>query len=146
MPTPEKATPPAAPDSNTLLADVLSRLADTQQQIADLQREQISKREPTFDEYLARNPKRVLPFPLYLGGIRIDADQVTDADLELLSNLQDGRFFDRRIHVFRDSTPDRSWHIDWARKSMSDRMMIMQYGSDFTAILRRLTTEAPDRT
>lgn len=135
MPATEKPTA----DSTSLIADALS-------QLTELTRQQMSRREPTYDEWLAKQPKRVLPFPLYMSGIRIEADQLTDADLELLPKLQAGRFFDRKIHVYRDATPERCFHIDWPRKSMSDRMTITQYGADFTAILRRLTTEEPDRT
>jgi hypothetical protein len=121
-------------------------MADALAQLTELTRQQMSRREPTYDEWLAKQPKRVLPFPLYMNGIRIEVDQLTDADLELLPKLQAGRFFDRRIHVYRDSTPDRAFHVDWPRKSMSDRMAITEYGRTFTEIIQRLTTEEPDRT
>jgi hypothetical protein len=100
----------------------------------------------TFDEWLAKHPQPTMPFPVLLNGYRLEADMLDAEGLGLLHKLQEGRFFGRRIHVYQDRGANRTWNITWPSKSLSDRMTIMQYGSDLTAILRRITTETPDIT
>jgi hypothetical protein len=134
---------PTVDKTDNMIAEALNRLAETQAQLAALQARD-RKRDLSYDDYLERQPKRVMPFQLYQNGIQVFVEQLTDAQLALLPKLQAGRFFDRKIHVYRDATPDRGWHIDWPRKSMSDRMAIAQYGRDLTEILQRLITEKPD--
>lgn len=125
----------AAPSTDERLAAILERMVDN----APVKR-------LTFDEWYERQPVREMPFPVYQNGYQLDADMLTDAQLALLPKLKVGRFFERRIHVYRDATPDRGWHITYPCKQLSDRMVISQYGRDFTEILQRLTTETPDLT
>jgi hypothetical protein len=104
-----------------------------------------------FDEWLALHPQPKMPYTLVLNSRRVTPKQLTKEQLALLGTaakpgLQEGRFFNRRIHVWRDNTPDRVWHIKWPGKTMSDRMEMSNYGRDFTEILQRLTTETPDLT
>jgi hypothetical protein len=103
-------------------------------------------RQLTYPEMLERDPEPVMPFPVFQNGFRLDATALDPEALALLHKLQVGRFFDRRIHVYRDQTPDHSWHIDYSNRSISDRMEIKNYGLTLTAILKRLTTETPDLT
>ena len=134
--------PTPTPDSTAVLASVLQQLADIQTKIqADNKR----REGLTFDEYLELHPTRVMPCQLFMNGIQIMVEQLTEKELALLPKLQAGRFFDRKIHVYRDATPDRGWHIDWRRRDVSDRVAIMNYGRDLGEILERLTTETPDR-
>jgi hypothetical protein len=130
------------PTNDDRLTAVLEQLASLQQQQAD----NAPFRKVSYAEWLEKNPERKLPFPLHQNGFRISDDQVTDEQKDLLPKLKVGRFFDRRIHVYRDSTPDRGWHITYPCKSLSDRMVINGYARDFTELLQRLTTETPDLT
>jgi hypothetical protein len=147
MASAEPRTTPTPTATPTL--DVNAQLAAALQQLADIQTKQFAeakRREGlSYDEYLELHPPRVMPCQLFQNGIQIAVEQLTDEQLALLPKLREGRFFNRKIHVYRDATPDRGWHIDWPRKSMADRMAIIEYGRDFTEILERLTTETPDR-
>jgi hypothetical protein len=135
MPNPTTDKAPQ-PDTNALIADALQKIATLQERQA--------RQDQSFDDYLEKNPPKKLPFPLYLHDVKIDADSLTDADLELLPKLQEGRFFNGKIVVVRNHA-DGSWRIKWPRADMSERMTIAQYGRDFTEILQRITTEAPGK-
>lgn len=135
--------------SNEDMAAVLKQLVQLQtkqQEIEAEQRANAPLRTLSFAEWNARQPEREMPFPVFQNGFRLDADSLTDDQLTLIPKLQEGRFYGRRIHVWRDGTSDRAWHIDYSNKSIEDRMDFKNYGLDFTQILQRLTTEVPDLT
>lgn len=142
MASPATTAPAAPPAQTDQIAAALNKLADLQQTILN----NAPLRTLTFAEMIAREPKREMPFPLYQNGFRIDVDMLTDEQLALLPKLQVGRFYGRRIHVYRDSSPDRGWNLDYANKSLADRVELAKYGRDLTEILQRLTTETPDLT
>lgn len=136
------ANPDKSNDTNERLAAAMELMAQTQATtLANAPRRRLS-----FAEWQAKQPKHEMPFPVFQNGYRIEATQVTPAQIALLPKLREGRFFDRRIHVYRDQTPDRGWHIDYPNRAMSDRMTMSNYGRDLTEILQRLTTETPDIT
>jgi hypothetical protein len=139
-PTPELETVATSKEDRMLLA--LETLAKSNAAIVN----NTPIHRLTFDEWLMKNPQPEMPFPVTLNGYRLEADMLDAEGLALLQKLQEGRFFNRRIHVYQDRGANRTWHIMWPGKTLSDRMTIMQYGVDLTAILRRLTTETPDIT
>jgi len=138
------------PDKMTAAEQALVSLAETQKAIIA----QTPLRQLTYAEMIARDPVPEMPFPVFQNGFRLEAETLVsgytkDEGVELLGllhKLQVGRFFQRRIHVYRDQTPDHAWHIDYPNRSISDRMEIKNYGLHFLDILRRLTTETPDLT
>ena len=139
MPNPDKPTP--QPDTNVLLASILERLAASQEAlVANQPKDPVAQ----FEEWLKDNPQPVMPFPVYLHGIKLDADSLSAETLDLLPKLQEGRFFNRTIRVVRNHA-DGSWRIDWPWRDVSERMRILEYGKDFEAIVRRLTTDTPDK-
>jgi len=137
--TPAKETAPASDDR---IAQALELLARSNAAIVA----NTPVKKLTFAEWNELQPERIMPFPFYQNGIRVEEDQLTDAQLELLPKLKEGRFFDRRIHVYRDQTPDRGWHLSYATKDPTDRYEMKNYGRDLTEILQRLTSETPDLT
>lgn len=147
MPSTEKISTPTPHDDR--LTAVLEQLAASQAKLTELQATEMANRPLktiTFAEMVSKEPRREMPFPVFQNGYRLDVDSLTDEQLALLPKLQDGRFFDRKIHVYRSAGPDREWHIDYANKSIEDRMNLKTYARDFTEMLQRLTTETPDLT
>jgi len=141
MPSTDKvSTPPATADD---------RIAAVLEQFTELRKLELANQPPrrlTYADVIEREAKRIMPFPFYQNGFRVDVDQLTDAQLALLPKLKAGYFHNRQIHVYRDATPDRGWHIDYPWKTAADKMAINLYGRDLTEILTRLTTEQPDLT
>ena len=123
------------------------QLAELQQEIRDNQ----PLRQRTFAEDQAKDPDPEMPFPLFQNGYRIEAHMLGANNAErrevlaLVAQLQVGRFFDRKIHVYRDGSSDQAWHIDYDNRSISARMDLMQYGRNFPEILARLIADRPDR-
>lgn len=132
----------SAPTTESRLAEAIETLAKLQQTQAD----NAPRRRLTYAEWAARQPKHVMPFPVYQNGYKIFASQLPKEAIALLPALQEGRFFNRRIHVYRDQTPDRAWHIDYPSRQLTDRMTMSTYGADIVEILKKLTTETPDLT
>jgi hypothetical protein len=135
--------------TSTPKPESVDRSSEAIELMAEILRQQAAnapRRRLTYAEYAAKQPKHEMPFPVFQNGYKIFATQLPKDALELLPKLQEGRFFNRRIHVWRDSTPDRAWHIDYPSRQLTDRMTMSTYGGDIVAILKRLTTETPDIT
>jgi len=143
-PAPAPATPTAEERFAAALETIAQSNAAAAQSNAALLANQPRPRL-TYGDLLAKRPKRVMPFHVFQNGFRLTVDKLTDEQLALLPKLKVGRFNNRMIHVYRDATPDRAWHIDYANKAPEQRMAFGKYaGRDFTEFLQRLTTETPD--
>ncbi len=132
----EKTT---APDRSTEALEMMAEIL--KQQAANAPRKRLS-----YAEYALKHPVPTMPFPVYQNGYKVFATQLPADAFPLLHKLQEGRFFNRFIHVYRDQTPDRAWHIDYPSRQLTDRLKMQAYGTDIVMILKRLTTETPDIT
>jgi hypothetical protein len=126
-------------DRSTEALEMMARILQNQQENAP-------RKKLSYAEYQLKHPHPSMPFPVYQNGYRIFAGQLPVAAFPLLHKLQEGRFFGRFIHVYRDQTPDRAWHISYPSKQLTDRMKMSTYGKDIVEILEKLTTDTPDLT
>ncbi len=133
------AQPDKATDRSTDALELMARILQKQEENAP-------RKKLSYAEYQLRHPHPEMPFPVYQNGYRVFATQLPKEAFPLLLKLQEGRFFGRFIHVYRDQTPDRAWHISYPSKQLTDRMKMQSYGSDIVEILQKLTTEKPDLT
>jgi hypothetical protein len=127
-------------------ADRSTEAIEMMAQLLKQQADNAPRRRLSYAEYAEKHPPRTLPFPVYQNGYKVFGTQIPQDGIDLLPKLQEGRFFNRFIHVYRDQTPDRAWHIDYPSRQLTDRLKMQSYATDIVAMLKRLTTETPDIT
>lgn len=134
----EKTTP--APTDDRFAAALEAIAQSNAALLANQPRKRLS-----YGDWLAKQPKRVMPCVVYQNGMRLDETMVDDEGLALLKSLKPGRFLNRLVTVHRDmSHAEMPWYITYACKTVEQRINLASaIRGDFTELLRRLTTDAP---
>ncbi len=130
------------PSTDTRLVEAMETIA----RLSQVQADNAPRKRLSYAEYILRHPEPKMPFPVYANGYKWFATQLPAEAFPLLHKLQEGRFFGRFIHVYRDQTPDRAWHIDYPSRQMTDRLKMQSFATDIVMMLKKLTTDTPDLT
>jgi hypothetical protein len=129
------------PSADERFADALEAIAASNQAIVANQ----PRKRKTYADLLAERGKREMPFPLFQNYRQIESRMLSDADLQMLSKLKEGRFCNGKVTVWRNNgIPERPWHIDYDNVTINARMDLKNEFQSFNHLLKRITTETPE--
>jgi hypothetical protein len=141
MPTPSVTSREPAPSADERFTAALEAIAQSNSALLANQ----PRRRLSFGDWIATQPKRVMPCVVYQNGVRLDETMLDDAALALLPKLRKGKFLNRLITVYQDTNhTEQPWHITYPCKTVEQRITLANaIRGDFTELLRRLTTDEP---
>jgi hypothetical protein len=104
-------------------------------------------RKVSFAEHAAnkklKNPKHKLQRPMFQNGWLLDAEALSNQEIDLLNAVGPGRYIDGLVEVVeKDKGSNRELHINYASKTIDQRMQLASHGvNSFAALLKRIVTE-----